>query len=62
MSQALIGIFILLVTQIALTISVKISIILGHRAEMTFPLGFKKDSKCIILHGSSTADKALLKE
>lgn len=48
--------------QITLTISVKISIILGRRAEMTFPLGFKKDSKCIILYGSSTADKALLKE
>lgn len=48
--------------QIVLTISAKIYIIIGHRADMTSPFGFRKDHKCIIPHGDFTADKAFLKE
>lgn len=48
--------------QIVFTISAKIYIIIGHKADMTSPFGFRKDSKCIIPHGYYTADKAFLKE
>lgn len=48
--------------QIVFTISAKIYIIIGHGTDMTSPFGFRKDSKCIISHGYSTANKAFLKE
>ena len=48
--------------QSVLTISAKIHIIIGHRANMTSPFASKKESKCIIPQGYSTADKAFLKE
>lgn len=55
-------IYFLLVHFILSFLSTKISIVIGHRVDMTPSLGFRKDSKYIIPHGYSITDKAFLKE